>query len=78
MNSGGRGRKSAPRQLDRIREEFSESPAAQTNGTNNCSGGPKCTVLRTFRWEIHIQRVELGGLILMVGQTVFDMWLGTL
>ena len=47
--------------MDRIREEFSESPAAQTNGTNNCSGGPARTELRSFRWEVQIWGVWLGG-----------------
>ena len=50
MNSGRHGRKSAPRYLDRIREELSEIPTAKTNGTNNCSGGPSVTVLQTVEW----------------------------
>ena len=36
-----------PRYLDMTRGELSESPAAHTNGTNNCSGGPILTIDRT-------------------------------
>ena len=43
-----------PRCLDRIREELSDRPAAQPNSTNNGSGGPERTELRTFRWEVLI------------------------
>ena len=41
--------------MDGTPVDLDYSPVEQTNRTNNCSdGGPKCTVLRTFRWEVLI------------------------
>ena len=53
-------RKNAPRCLHRIREELSESPAAQTNGTNTCSGGPARTELSLSQKSELVTGMSLG------------------